>query len=187
MSEKKGFKLILEDLEKKPGKLFSKGDFAHLLSALLNEEEYEMVYVKGVDKDTNEPITATSKPVKKFRDMLVKLLVKAKIDRTDAEAIVSAYNFSKADGDVLYEIFNEILDQYLRAGKTFKALPREDYELKLVMTDEEEKITSGTMKGRKDRNTGAALPDIEWESKCKKHKKVRALSGCPDHLKVKIK
>lgn len=176
---KKGFELVLEEIKAKTEKssVFSLTDFKKLMASFLNEDNYEMEFVKSYDKENNKIVKEKVLPVKDFKEFLIKILTKYGKDEQDARTFMSSYSFNANDMESFYNVFTEVMEMYMRSGKTFSTRKKEDLICNLSIKKVEKKENVGVMK-TKD-------VEIKYHSESGEHYKVKAKSPCPNWKKLK--
>ena len=166
----------LEALKDKKSKSvsFSRKKKADLTKALLNTPEYETEYIKTKNGEFTKE---KGNPVEDFRKMFIgKVLMDNGIDRQQAEKQVKEYEFSSKQADALYALECEDIEQYLRAGFTFKMPDKEDLSASIKMKTIPETVTTA-----KAPQTGTII-----RTKEKEHKVITKKSGTPKICKERL-
>ena len=162
----------------KPKKTFSRSDFDKMLKAMLNDTDYKAVYCSTKN---GEMVKNEVEVVKMFRASLKRLLTASGVDAQEAENMAATYQFTNVDG--WYELFSEIIYQYMSAGKKFDFPTRETFKGSLTIKDVEKSI--GTYRSIK--KPGDKSPAKEFKIETKSHQILEKKSKAPDWLKKKFK
>ena len=158
---------------------WSKSDFDKLFRAFLNDYGYK---TQVASTKNGELVTSEIEPVKQFRDTVItKLLVDAGLDKSEAAKIAAEYEFTKMDG--LYEIISEIIYNYMKAGKKFNFINKEDFNASLTLKDVEETVSEYKTIKKKDSDE----PVKTFKVETKAHTVLKAKSKAPKWLKKKFK
>ena len=161
----------------KPKKTFSRSDFDKMLKAMLNDTEYQAVYCSTKN---GEMVKTTVDVVKTFRGSLKRLLTASGVDSQEAEKMATTYQFTNVDG--WYELFSEIIYQYISAGKKFDFPTRETFKASLTLKDVSEAV--GVYRSIK--KPGDKNPAKEFKIQTKSHQILEKKSKAPDWLKKKF-
>ena len=109
--------------EGKKAKTFNKSELNGLVTAFLNEEDYEVDVVKFKN---GKVVSEKIQPVKDFRKQLAYIMHDAAgVDKTEASEIMSKYKFKNFDS--LYPVMSESQYLYMKAGKKFEYLPKDGF------------------------------------------------------------
>ena len=140
-----------------------------LTQALLNDVDYETTVVKSKDGAyTHEK----QKPVEEFRKQFIgKVLSDNGVDKQQVEDAVRNYQYSQKQADALYGLETEDIEQYMRAGFSFKFQDKPDLSASIRMRDVEDRTVSA-----KSPATGEVTKTFE-----KAHKVI-----VPKYLKKKV-
>ena len=155
-------------------KSFSRADFDELMTAYLNTPEYEAEVAKI--KEGNM-VTEKIKPVAAFRGMLKEVIKSFGVDEQEAAGILETYKFKESQGRALYDLFAELMYQYMEAGKKFDLLTKKDFKGGIIMED----VAASTASYKTPR-TGE-IGEVKKEN----HKKIKAKSKVPKWLKKSLK
>ena len=153
---------------------YSKKKEDTLTQALLNDPDYEVEIIKSKGGEFQKE---TIKPVSEFRRLFIgKVLSDSGIDKQQAADQAAKYEFNGAQAHALNEIAKEGVEQFMRAGFTYKFHDKEDFSASIKMRDIEDRVTTGRVPGT-DRKT---------TTREKAHKVIIKKSGTPRYCKERI-
>ncbi len=160
---------------KKKAVTFNKAKFEELTTSLFNTPDYEVQ--EAVKDETAEKgfKIVTTQPVKEFRKSLEQLLIDAGVDKVEAAHVAQTAQLKNLNG--VYEIISEAIYQYIKAGKKFSFITKEDYTGELVMDTVDEFV---------DERNNPAKPGETVKNRYEKHTKLKAKSTVPSWLKHRI-
>ena len=117
-------------------KTFNAQEFNELGTALLNEKDY--VTKVAVTKNGEHSVEERT-PVKDLRKSMIGGILKAAgHDTAEQEKFVDEYQFSTLP---LYPVVSEMVESYVRCGKSFTFVPKED--MRATIRIENKKYISG--------------------------------------------
>lgn len=149
---------------------FSRKMFADVLTAMVNDSDYELETVQLKD---GKPAFTKTKPVEDFRTKLITpILEKAEMDKADIEKFVDSYEFNSKQLDPMYDVFTSAMYEYMKAGKSFRMPTRKDFKASISIRNVEPSIYENAARGIKVQREA-------YESLVKK-------SSCPDWKKTLI-
>lgn len=151
-------------------KIFSRTDFNKLALAYLNEADYkiDVAKVKG-----DELVISEVFPVQEFRKFIKKILLNFGVDKVEAEKMVKEYKFTSVEG--LYELCSELPFQFMKAGKKFDFISREDFQGSMVLNYVPE--TEGVFRTIKKKDD--PTPATTFTQKTDEHYVIKSKSKAP--------
>ena len=156
----------------------SKADFTKFAKEFVNDVEFEVTKVKGVDEN-DKPVVEKITPVKDYRKTLEKILEDFGVDKQEAAKMTTDYQIKSVDG--MYEFVSELLYQYMETGKKFQFIQKEDFNGAIWVDDEEEDDDWKEWKNPRAK-VDPSQPEYVYVKK-KAHKKLNRSSKCPSWLK----
>ena len=153
---------------------FSRGDYATLTGAMLNDYDYE---AKNVKCRNGEYVVETEKPVAAFREAFIGGVLKsAGVDKADAEKIIRDYNITQRQAETLYPCVSESIYQYMSTGKSFAFESKEDFAGSVKFREVEEHDSEN-----RDPQTGQKVT-----SHIKAHKSLVKKCGAPKWCRKRL-
>lgn len=149
---------------------WSKKDFDNLLTAMLNDNDYE---VDVCSVKHGEKITNKIKPVEDFRNKFVKAILESYMDEADATEKAKHIKFSRSQVESMYPIMSEAIYRYIETGKKFSFMSKDDFIGSIGI-----KVMPETITENKKYNT---------KTKRKEFKTLKKRSSTPIWLKERIK
>jgi len=154
-------------------KSFSRADFDKLMTAYLNTPEYSAETAKIREGNL---VVDEIYPVKAFRSMLKEILKSFGIDEQEASNIIEKYKFKESQGKTFYDLFTEVMYQYMSAGKKFDLITKKDFKGGMLIED-----VKGSVSDYKAPRSGEV-----GKVKKEDHRKLKAKSKVPKWLKDKL-
>lgn len=152
-------------------KTFNAQEFNELGTALLNEADY--VSKVAVTKNGVHSVEERT-PVKDLRKSMIGGVLKAAgHDTAEQEKFVNEHQFNTLP---LYPVVSEMVENYMRCGKSFTLVPKEDMRATIKMESKDEEI----------KETKAPSTGIVSKTKLGAYKKVKVSSTCPSNLRQKM-
>jgi hypothetical protein len=156
----------------KPVKSFSRSDFDKMAKAFVNEVDYK---IEAASFKGGEVVKKEIEPVKALRGMIQRILLDFGVDKQEAARVMDqAYEIRNVDG--IYELCSELVFQYMKAGKKFDFITREDFVGSVLLKE----VEAGKSK-HKDIRTGE-----EFEVEKAAHFVIDKKSKAPKWLKKRI-
>ena len=153
---------------------YSKKKESMITHAMLNDPDYEADIVKTKEGEyTHEKIN----PVKTFREQFIgKVLRDNGIDKQQAADQAEKYEFSATQAQAFNDVAKESIEQFLRAGFTYKLHDKDDMSASIKMREVDERVTTSRVPNS-DRTT---------TTKEKQHMVIVKKSGTPRWCKEKL-
>jgi len=156
---------------------FSKTDFNDMVNALLNDGEHSMETIKLIDGTATEVSTPV---VQEFREnFLVPILMKAGMDKNDAQQLAQTWHFNSSSTKNMYDLVSEMLYQYLDADKKFNFPNRKNFAGSIHLKEVKEATVTRTLRDIKDHKTITGTKTEKQET----HKTLVKKSTCPAWLR----
>lgn len=177
----KTFKEMKDELKKnvKKGKngnkihSFSKSDFNDLVNSMINDVEYKMETVKIIDGKVTDCSTPVVEEVR--QKIILPVLIKAGVDKKDAEELAMKYKYSNNQTTCLYDFISDILYQYMDAGKKFNFPNRRDFVGSIHLKENDKEVVERDIRDIKDHKTITGHKKEKRDS----HKTIVKKSSCP--------
>jgi hypothetical protein len=153
---------------------FSRTKFTGLMTALVNDPEYEAEIAKSKEDGV---VVDKIAPVKEFRKQMVeKVLRDYGVDKAEAEKAAQTYEFSAKQVDSFYPVIAEGIDKYMDLGFAFKFHQKKDFGGLIYKAPGD----SGRKKFKNPSTGGTVEMDID------EHKVLVRKGGAPKWCKHKV-
>lgn len=138
--------------DKKMKSTFSRKMYNEVVTALVNDPDYEM---ETVQVKNNVPTAVVTKPVRAFREKLLSpILADLKVDNEDAKKYIENYEFTKSQTENFYDLACSSIYEYMKIGKTFRLPSKEDFVAAISIRKMEPKLYVNTRTGKKSQREG---------------------------------
>lgn len=152
---------------------FNKKKFNDFMCELANDTDYTYETAKFIKGELR---VSEIKATKQFRNWCKKLLMKAGMDKKEAERVMRS-DFVIDDVNGLYDFFTAAIYEYMNNGNKFDFIPKKDFKGSIYLNNIPKTKKTSKQFSPKDRSFIGEF-EIEKES----YKQLKASSTCPKYL-----